>query len=225
MSVPTVVESLIRRYERSAVLRGLVQLVPFSIGSAIDTVLLTKVQTIRANRTAIFFDELANGQEDLKPELLESNEFLHCFFATTEAALRANRAEKIQHLARLLASSICSGGFVDVDEYEEYLKILDDLSSREFAVLVLLNQYESDHPLQDGENRLQRANHFWPQFSTDLANRFSIPSQEVDAMLTRLNRTGCYETFVGAFIGYTGGKGMTTPTFHRLKNFVISRSS
>lgn len=223
--VPVSLENLVARYERSAVLRGLVQLIPLSIGSAIDTALLTKVQTLRADRTAIFFDELASGKENLNPDLLENNEFLHCFFATTEAALRTHRTEKIQYLARLLASSTVSGKFSDVDEYEQYLNILDDLSSREFSVLILLDQYESDHPAQENENRLQRATRFWSKFSADLVSEFSIPPQEVDAMLTRLNRTGCYETFVGSFMGYTGGKGMTTPTFHRLKNFVLSRGS
>lgn len=221
MPLPQVVDGLVKRYERSAVLRALVQIIPFNIGSAIDTAVLTKVQSIRAERATIFFDELASGQQTLTPELLENNDFLHCFFATTDAALKANRAEKIQYLARLLASSTIDGKFSNVDEYEEYLGSLDELSNREFAVLVLLDQYETKFPMQEGENQLQCANRFWSQFSDELVSRFLIPNEEMDALLTRLNRSGCYETFIGNYLSYTGGKGKTTPTFHRLKSLVI----
>lgn len=90
-----------------------------------------------------FFDELSRGEIELKQELLDNNDFLHCFFATTEAAFKTNRTEKIRFLARLLLAAAVDGRLSDIDEYEEYLGILDDLSNRELAVLTLLDKYES----------------------------------------------------------------------------------
>jgi hypothetical protein len=223
MSVPQIIETLVKRYERSAVLRALVQFVPFSVGSAADTALMTRVATIRADRTRVFFDELANDEKPLHPELLENNEFLHCYFATSAAALRTQRNEKIQSLARLLRSSTEDGKIATVDEYEEFLNILTELSQRELSVLVMLDQYETRYPLQADENDLQRANRFWDAFVQQISQDFSIELREVDSVLTRLNRSGCYETFTGGFFDYTGGKGKITPLFHRLKELAFKR--
>ncbi|MBT2792196.1 hypothetical protein, partial [Paraburkholderia strydomiana] len=203
MSVPQIIETLVKRYERSAVLRALVQLVPLSVGSAVDTALMTRVATIRADRTRVFFDELAKDENPLHPTLLENNEFLHCYFATSAAALRTQRIEKIQSLARLLRSSTEDGKIATVDEYEEFLNILADLSHRELSVLVTLDRYEAQHPLQADENDLQRANRFWEAFVQQISQDFSIELREVDSVLTRLNRSGCYETFTGGFFDLT----------------------
>ena len=218
--LPVVLDNLIKRYEQNPVLRGLVQLIPASIGSAIETSVLVKVQNIRQERALIFFDELSNGSQALSPELLQNNEFLHCFFATSNAALRTHRTEKIQHFARLLTASINGKQFSGIDEFEEYMGILDELSAREFSVLCLLDQYEMKHPIQKDENALQRAIRFWPDFIENLSKNYLIAENETDALLTRLNRIGCYETFVGNYLSYTGGKGKITPTFQRLKSIV-----
>lgn len=213
---------LVIKYERSPVLRGLVQLVPFGIGSGIDTALCTQLELIREARTKTFFDELERGNVLLSPELLESEDFLHCYFATYKAALNSRRREKIELFARLLMSTQKTGTFSNTDEYEDYLSILDDLSYRELMLLIKLDKYEEEHPLQEGENDLQRANHFWEKYCDEIICDLSIPPDELNATLTRLNRTGCYETFIGAYLDYTGGKGKTTPTFKRLKKLISS---
>lgn len=214
-------ETLLKRYEKNVVLRALAQLVPLSVGSALDAALLTKLQQIHADRAREFFDALESGSTPLKPELLESNDFLHCFFATSKAALRTYRVEKIQAFARLLNALATAGKFSGVDEYEEYLGILDDLSSRELAVLTLLDQYESKFPKNADENDLGRANRFWNDFCIEMESSLAIPAQEIDAVLTRLNRSGCYETFTGNYWDYTGGKGKITATFCRLKSLAL----
>lgn len=221
MSVPQVIENLVQRYEKNAVLRALVQLIPLSIGSAIDAAVLTRLQTVRAERAREFFDELAKSEGGLKPELLESNDFLHCFFTTADAALRTNRTKKIRAFARLLCATTQQGKFSAIDEYEEFLGILDDLSNRELAVLILLDQYETNHPKLDNENDLQRASRYWNDFSSELSSDLGIPPEEIDSVLTRLNRSGCYETFTGGYFDYTGGKGKITPLFRRLKSVAL----
>lgn len=221
MSIYPVFNNLIQRYENSAILRGLVQLIPLSIGSAIDIAVLTKFQSIQASRMTDFFDELSRGEITLKQELLDNNEFLHCFFATTAAALKTHRTEKIRFLARLLLSTVANERVANIDEYEEYLGILDNLSNRELTILTLLDKYESKHSKDEDEDDLQCATKFWKEFSSELTEKLAIPANEIDAMLTRLNRSGCYETFVGGYIGYTGGMGKTTPSFHRLKSLAL----
>lgn len=218
------VEKLARRYEKKPLLRGLIQLIPFGFGSSIDAALLTRLQNISEERTRTFFDELSKGKIELKPELLESENFLHCYFATVKAALNSRRREKIKMFARLLKSSTLPGSFSSTDEYEEYLEILDELSYRELLILLILEKYESQFPLKTEENALQRASHFWEQFNDELKTTLGIPRDEVNAIMTRLNRTGCYETFIGTYANYVGGKGKLTPTYFNLKKFIKSEN-
>lgn len=214
-------ESLAQRYEHNATIRALVQLIPMSIGSAIDTALLTRLQAMRIERARVFFDELAKGEQQLSPELLKNNDFLHCYFSTTAAVLRTHRTEKIQMLARILGAATKNGNFAVIDEYEEFLTILDDLSHRELLVLATLAKYEALHPQGNDENDLQRANRFWDSFTDELVHRLEIRPAEVDSLLTRLSRSGCYEAFTGGYYSYTGGKGKITPMFHRLKDLAV----
>jgi hypothetical protein len=97
--------ALVERYERQPIIRGLVQLVPFGIGSALDTALAVKFQEYRTDRLREFFDELGTGEVPLTPDLIESDDFLHCYFATVGAVVKSYRKEKVRYLARLLRSA------------------------------------------------------------------------------------------------------------------------
>jgi hypothetical protein len=213
-------EKLTSYYERNPVIRGLIQLIPFGIGSGIDVALVTIVQNIRADRAKTFFDQLEANDTELSPELLKSEDFLHCYFATVNAALNTKRREKIRMFAQLLSSSVSTNLFNNSDEYEEYLSILDELTFRELVMLNILHRHEEATPFNQNENDLQRANRFWEQFIREVETELRIPQNEIDSLLTRLNRTGCYETFTGSYLDYTGGKGKLTPLYFRLKSLV-----
>lgn len=208
---------LLARYERQPIIRGLVQLVPFGIGSAVETVLLARFQAYRADRLREFFDELGTGSLTLTPELIESNDFLHCYFATIGAVVKSRRHEKARYLARLLKSAFVPGGVSSTDEYEELLSIIGELSYRELGILSLLAQYERATPLRSGENELQRAGRFWPSLTAEAERLFGVSTTMFQSILVRLQRSGCYEEFTGAFLDYTGGRGHLTPLYFRLE--------
>lgn len=204
-------------YLDSPWLRALVQCIPY-VGSGLDTIVAHYLTQIEEKRMRVFFDELAKGPLELTEQLVQEVEFLHRFTAATRAALRTERAKKIRYFARLLSASVAES--LDLSEYEEYLDILDDLSEREIAVLVLLSKYEAAEPCRPGENELQRANRFWRAFLEDLESELGISKEVADPILTRLNRTGLYETFTGSYFNYTGGKGKLTPLYWRLERLV-----
>lgn len=213
-------EKLVVRYEKNPVLRALFQLVPFGVGSAADILVTTTIKNIQEERSRTFFDELGSGSLELNLTLLESEDFLHCFFATTKAALNSRRREKIQMFARLLKSSVVEGNFSDTDEYEEFLGILDEISFRELIILDTLDKYEAQYRQNDKENDLQKTEHYWVAFKKDVEVKAGIPMQEIDGYLTRLNRTGCYETIVGGYLGYDGGRGKLSPNYFRLRKYI-----
>jgi len=211
---------LANRYAKDPIIRGLVQLIPGGIGSAADVALVTILENIREDRAREFFDELEKGAVQL------TEDSLHAYFATARAALNTRRREKIRYFARLLTSSISSSEISTLDEYEECLSILDEISYRELGILVVLSRYEKEYPHQAGERDYNRRARFWNQFSSEVCSRFSIPPGELSSIITRLNRTGLYVTFTGyssvaeSNLSYTGRIGELTPLYRKLEKLI-----
>ena len=201
------------------VIRGLIQLLPCGIGSAIDVVLMKTLEHIQRERTMAFFDELAKGDVIVDEELLKSEDFLHAYFATTKYALNTRRREKIEMFARLLKNSITEKDISSIDEYEDLLKVLDELSYRELLALRILDEYSSITRLK-GQNDLQWTNQFWDKFEEDITNELKIPKDQIASFMDKIARTGCYEMFTGTYLDYTGGKGKLTSMYWRLKKFI-----
>jgi hypothetical protein len=216
-------QNLLKYYD-NRVIRALIQLVPCGIGSAVDVLLMKTVDNIREQRAKAFFDELSNGNMIVDEALLESEDFLHSYFATAKMALNSRRREKIQMFARLLKSSISGEGPQDSDEYEDFLGILDELSYRELQALAIMDEFSS-LPRTEEQNDLTWTDTFWDKFVNRLEEKLKIPSEEVSDFMNRISRTGCYEMFTGSYWDYTGGKGKLTPTYKRLKRYIMEVSN
>jgi hypothetical protein len=213
-------QPLLEKYKGNRVIRGLIQLVPFGIGGAIDVILVETLNNIQHERATAFFDELATGNIVVDENLLRSEDFLHCYFSSAKYALNSRRREKIKMFARLLKSSLSEEGPKSVDEYEDFLKILDELSYRELLALSILDEY-SNRPREEEHNDLQWTNTFWSEFEKRLPQELLIPAEEIAGFMDRISRTGCYEMFKGGYWDYEGGKGKLTPIYHRLKRFIL----
>ena len=212
-------EELLQRYEGNRVIRGLIQLVPHGIGSAIDVVLMQTYARMRKERISAFFDELEKGNVVVDEALLRSHDFVHCYMLTVQLALKTRREEKIRMFARYLKSSIQNSDLADLDEFEDFLGILDDLSYREMRALSLLDQF-STRPRENAEGDLEWTNSFWDEFEKDLIKNVGIQHTEVAPFMNRIARTGCYEMYTGTYWDYTGGKGKLTPIYTQLVEFI-----
>ena len=73
----TPIRKLAEQYKDNPVVKALVQLITPYV-DALDTLLMTHLQSFRDRRIVIFFDELAKLDIELNPELLVSEDFLHC---------------------------------------------------------------------------------------------------------------------------------------------------
>lgn len=208
-------ERLAARYEKNPIIRALVQLIPWGVGSAADVAITTVLARIREERAREFFDQLASGELELTQEQIATEDFLHAYFATARAALNTRRREKIRLFAQLFANYAGKGLVGDSDVYEEYLSILDDLSYREFQILLILKRHQDCTPRQPQQNDLQWSSTFWDAFLDSVVSEVGIPRQEIPGILARLNRTGLYKTIVGTFLGYGGDQGLLTPNFDR----------
>ena len=217
------IANLASHYSRNPLLRALVELVPVA-GGAVDTAITTQYQRIHEERTRAFFDELAAGRIEVSPELLASEDFLHAFFASYRAATRARQREKTRLFARLLRSVGDGHVLRDIDDFDDYLSILEELSFREWSLLAKVERLEEmTAQSQPDRNPAQRCASFWESLKGEAERDLGIPGDELDFLMARLPRTGCYETFAGQFYDATTGQGRLTPVYFRLKQMVDAR--
>lgn len=211
-------------YVKKPAVRALMQLAgTLTLGtvSAIDAGIVQKIQNIKENRAKIFFEELDRGNIHLTEEMIKSDDFLHAFYATTKVAMQSRREEKIKLFASYL-KSICQEKTPtqSIDEYEEYLCILDELSYREFQILGILEKYEQEHPVREKQTEVQRTDQYWKQFKSEISGLLNISQDEVISTLTRLNRTGLYREITGTYFDYHGGQGVLTEMYYKLKKMI-----
>src|SRR5688572_24792243 len=83
-------------YRNNPKLRGLIE----SIGSfvpgitAANTYIVERLSALERERTEALFDYLEEAGAELTDELIESDDFLHCFIITLRAAQGTRRKEK-----------------------------------------------------------------------------------------------------------------------------------
>jgi hypothetical protein len=195
------------------------------------------IARIREERRHAFFDELAKGQLDLTQEQIESEDFLHAYFATTAAAFNTRQREKIRWFARLLMAGVGATPQIRFEnEYEDFLRILDETTYRELGVLVVLEELEVAYPLEaeelkDGQaHRVYlRAHRIWNpgygDFERVACSRVGLVPSELQAILVRLNRTGLYRQVYAMVSAYTGNLGTLTPMYYRLARVIRLRGT
>ncbi len=219
------IDKLIKYYKTSPIIRGMAQLL--TPVAAADAALTAQLQKIEERKLRIFFDELERGTKELSSELIEEEDFLHAFFATTNAVFRSRRDEKIQFLARLLLGfgTRKSDSEYPIDEFEEYIAILDEMSWREIAILATLAECEQKF---SGHNGIMGPGRdaVWPNFTSRIREEQKISEEEVSSVLLRLMRTGFYQPNVGGYGGgsFEGATGKLTASFHKFLNRVKGRN-
>ncbi len=219
-------ENLMQLYEKQPVVRGLVALacswMPVA-GTALDVAIINRWHKLQRDKLKGFFDELGTGAVALAPELLESQDFLHCYFATVRAVLRTRRREKIRLFARMLKTSASDKAYADVFEYEELLSVLDELSVREMRILAgfeaLLREHAAFGPKTGEVSASAILN------TVQLSGKVGMKKEELTSSLMRLARTGCVEPHVSSGALFGGGltaidKWSLTPIFYELKQLI-----
>ncbi|MBI5216430.1 MAG: hypothetical protein HY960_11825 [Ignavibacteriae bacterium] len=214
------VERLKEIYQESPLVRGLAQLItPIA---AVDAALTTHLQKLQEKKLRIFFDELGKGQKELSIEIIEEVDFLHAYFATVNAVLRAYRSEKIQLFARLLLNFGKRESLENysIDEYEEYLAIIDELSWREIDFLIILADIEKEHTQRSSllpYQVVEKSAIIREKLNARLLSIYHMTEDEIDSALIRIMRTGFYHPIVGGYGGgsFTNAPGKLTDSFYK----------
>ena len=206
-----VVSGVLAIYQRNPLLRMIVRLNP--ITSVAEAGILGTVDMYLNRRMFVFAQELISLNIDPPEDRIRKREFIDAFSATQRKVRETTNDNKIKTFAALFASYYEGSIFSSVDHYEEFLRILDEISEREFRVLLILDRHERLNPLQVSENQLGRANRIWQAFTDEVESSVGIPVKHLAAVMKRLERTGLYEPIIGSYLNYGGGRGYLTPLF------------
>lgn len=211
-------EKLHLAYENDPGIQAIINVFPFL--EFFKPFVSTRVKEIRSKRTETLFDELSKGKIELTQDIINSEDFIHKFFIVYRASINTRRKEKIRFFARLLKSSIINEEEIDIDIFEDYSKILQDLSFREITALTLLDSYYPNTIKVD----LSRTQKFWDDYEKNLQKKININKDTIGSFMSRLSRSGCYELFTGQYFDVDASRGMgtLTSTFHEVKKFAFS---
>ena len=189
--------TLYESYEENPVLKGLIQALSVSvipIGPMIDSSLGAYVNNIKSERLKTFFDELNRGDVVLTEEQIESNDFLNAYFETVSYVLRTKSDDKIKRFATILKKVY--SGELTIEDFDDYSKIFDDLTDKEFAILSILYKHEQKHISNPEQlSNLKSFDLYWDDFKTEIINSINIKENEINPFLVRLQRTGCFLRF------------------------------
>ena len=172
-----------------------------------------------------FLDEVKRGTADISIQNLNDYDILHTAYLTQQALLKIRQQEKIKLLADLFIS-YCHKLQPEHndslnDRYEFILQIIENLSLQEFCLLNILYSYEIDSQnLASADNKLIEVSKYWDDFIAKAINDLHLSQNYVEALLTKLNGTGLYQTITGMYLGYAGNKGYLTQLFYELINFL-----
>ena len=210
-------------YNNQPIIKNLIQLINvygIPVGSLIDTTLEKYVSNLKANRLKIFFDELNTGEVELTNDIIEQNDFLSAYFSTVNYIIRTRSDEKIKCFARILKK--LSSGNIDSDEFEDFTSIFNELTVREFSILVIKYQFEQENEKNTKNlNPAQLTESYWNDFKNAVSLKIGLPEKELDPMLVRLQRTGCYNKHKGYWEDFPNEQGDTTELFKRIYELIV----
>jgi hypothetical protein len=207
---------LAESYEKKPVIKGLVKLIPY--GSAVDSFFSVSLANYKKKQLSVFFDELSEGKVELTQNIVDTNEFLYAFFKTTSYVENTRTDDKIKRFGKIL-KSVASGN-INYDEFEDYVSVVNDLSDREFLMLAIKYKYEAIYNNTVIEykdlNPKELIGKYWPTYKEEVRNTLKISEEELNAMLVRLERTGCYVILKGYFDAGSENDGFTTTIFKKI---------
>jgi hypothetical protein len=215
--------NLLTKYESNQFIRPLINLIPFGIGSGIDSFLMVTLNRMRQNRAEIFFDRLSNGVISVDDNYLKSDEFVHKYIITMKYVLDTQQKEKIEMFANIFKNSLnAENRIVNVNIYEDFSGILNDLSYRELCALSIFESFYMKRKKNEHENELGFVFGFWNEFEEKMENELAVSKASVENYMIKISRTGCYKEITGGYLDYTGGKGILTPLYFELKDYILA---
>lgn len=130
---------------------------------------------------------------------------------TIEVIKRLAKNDKIKYIANLFKNTFFTKNtIVDVDEYEEMLRNLDDLSYREITLLGLLVQCEKDFNPNHNRSSLELPRKVFERFIVIAQEKMQLDKNKTISIVSGMTRTGFCREITGSYstygdLSYVGG--------------------
>ena len=182
--------SLLEKYSDMTGLRAMLQLIPFGIGSALDSYAGNKSNQIKYNRIKLLLETFSEGVSKLDEEILnkdyiESDEFFILFSKVIGSCEIEKNKEKIEFFKNLLVNTIVTKN-IDVDFTHTMTDILKDISYSE--CLILFEIYRLNNKTKSYQSFSSIDNDLSPYFVTQLRNKGLIDNENQGLTLTTVSR-------------------------------------
>ncbi|MFC1743920.1 hypothetical protein ACFL35_07995 [Candidatus Riflebacteria bacterium] len=156
-------------------------------------------QRINEEKFKSFFHKLQKTTIQFTKPLIKNPRFLKCFVALCRAIRGDRVSRKIEYYARILEASASNEGnkICGIDEFENNLELLKELSFEEVQFLFILDRYQENNPVIKGERKVENIEKYWPSFKRAVQNKFRLSEIAFENHLEHLlnlrciKRTGC----------------------------------
>jgi hypothetical protein len=186
---------------------------------------MIQLNKLRQHRLEIFFDQLSKSTINISDDHIKSNEFIHKYILTLKYVLDTQQKEKIEMFANIFKNSLSKkNNTFNVDTYEDFSKMLNELSYREICALSIFEYFYTNRKKEKKDNELQFVFSFWNEFEDKIEQELGISKTSVENYMIKISRTGCYKEITGGYLDYNGGKGILTPMYFELKDCILNQS-
>lgn len=159
--------------------------VPF-FGDLADGIIKNELSNFQNIKRDEFCKIVFSNQELITSDLIKDMEFIMEFMKTIDVVNRLSSNDKVKYLANLFKNSYILNKNRNLDEYEEWLSRLSDLSYREIQLLEFL--YECDKKMThlhiSSDDKYLRVQKAWDLFLQNGKSRFNLNSNDLSAIIS-----------------------------------------
>ena len=177
-----------------------------------------------------FFEALDRGEVEINEDLIDNTDFLHSYFATINAVNRSRTIERIAMFARALGRYSRKDVSANADRYDEFIRIMLDLSDAEIIIISIIDCYENQvkgYPGMEIGKKYEMAKRFHSTFEQELAAK--IPPGQINSRIIRLERTGLIEKYWNYIQDYGGvdpaqnviPRCFLTPFYYEFRDYFV----
>lgn len=151
-------------------------------GEIITTNVQMIVEDFNIKKQKEFLETILNDQNLITTIEVSDVEFIMNFKKTLDAVNRLSNNDKVVYFANLLKNGYMKKSRVSNDEYEESLRILNELSFRELNYLFFLYKFEKNNDINQ--------QHYWHEFMEDFEKEFEINKYDTYEIYKRISALG-----------------------------------
>lgn len=155
-------------------------LVPF--GDVVDTTINEIISSFIRKKHELLLNKILSDHELICTVDVNDVEFIMNFKKTLDAVNRLSNNDKIDYLANLLKNGYMKNNRIHNDEFEEYLRLLTELSYREINYIFFLYDFENKNDITEED--------YWYKFMNEFERKFHIPRFESYEIYKRISNTG-----------------------------------